>query len=372
MKTDVPFHILALDGGGVRGLVTAVILERLEQKLQKYNPSKPIRDYFDVIAGTSTGSLIACAVSKGLNASEIKDFYIHNSQIIFPPSRIVIHTLLNWIRLGSSHPIYSDEGLKMVLKYIFGNSKFGELTKPTIVTSYDTYNRQAIVFKNTKIAHQDIPVWEICRASSAAPVGFPGYEMTHEPFLEDLRLKGYAIPDNSGIPLIDGGVFANNPALCAIAERLRWNNQLPDNPKWNASIPTNVNQKDIIVASFGTGQHLKQIGAKQVKQWGALEWLSPRYDLPLLDVLFDGAGDAVCYIAQQIIGNSYFRFQPHFDENIPTFSAKQENLDAIIECTEKYLTQPEVDIKLDKLVEMLNYSERKQGTVNSEQLKVRN
>lgn len=353
MKTKLPFHILALDGGGVRGLVTAVVLERLEKKLQKHQPHKLIADYFDVIAGTSTGSLIACALSKGLSASEIKDFYIHNSQIIFPPSKILVHSILNWIRLGSSHPIYRDRGLKMVLKYIFGNLKFGELKKPTIVTSYDTYNRQAVVFKNTKLAHEDIAIWEICRASSAAPIGFPGYEMKHKPFLDDLRLKGYAIPENSGIPLIDGGVFANNPALCAIAERLRWNNKLPDNPKWNASIPENVSQKDIIVASFGTGQQVKKIGAQQVKQWGALEWLSPRNDLPLLDVLFDGAGDAVCYIAEQIFGNYYFRFQPHFDKNIPTFSAKQENLDAMIECTEKYLTQPEVDIKLNRLVETL-------------------
>ena len=274
MKTNVPFSILALDGGGVRGLVTAVILERLEKKLQKYEPRKLLTDYFDVIAGTSTGSLIACALSSCLSASEIKDFYIYNSQIIFPPSRILVHSILNWIRLGSSHPIYSDEGLKMVLKHIFGNREFGELKKPTIVTSYDTYNRQAVVFKNTKIAHQDIPIWQICRASSAAPIGFPGYEMKHKPFLEDLRAKGYAIPENGGIPLIDGGVFANNPALCAIAERLRWNDRLPDNHKWNALIPQSVDQKDIIVASFGTGQQVKKIGAEQVKHWGALEWLS--------------------------------------------------------------------------------------------------
>ena len=93
MKTNVPFHILALDGGGVRGLVTAIILERLEQKLREHHPDKPMQDYFDVIAGTSTGSLIACAVSLGLSASEIKDFYLHNSQIIFPPIRIIVHSL---------------------------------------------------------------------------------------------------------------------------------------------------------------------------------------------------------------------------------------------------------------------------------------
>ncbi|MBE9215146.1 patatin-like phospholipase family protein [Plectonema cf. radiosum LEGE 06105] len=358
MRADVPFRILSLDGGGVRGLVTAIILERLENKLQKYEPHKPLLDYFDVIAGTSTGSLIACALAKGLKAREIKDFYIHNSQNIFPPSRIFIHSIFNLIRLGSTQPIYSDEGLRMVLKYIFENMTFGDLIKPTIVTSYDTYNRQAVVFKNTKVAHQTIPVWEICRASSAAPIGFPGYEMKHRAFLEDWQKNGYAIPPQSGIPLIDGGVFANNPALCAIAERLRWNNNLPDNPKWNDLISENVQQNDIVVASFGTGQHIKKIGAKQVKQWGALEWLSPRDDLPLLDVLFDGAGDAVCYIAEQIIGSTYFRFQPNFNQSIPTFSAQQQNIDAMIKCTEKYLSQPKVDCKLDKLVEILNPSIR--------------
>ncbi len=356
MRTDMPFRILALDGGGVRGLVAAVVLESLERKLQKYEPHKPLTDYFDVIAGTSTGSLIACALSKGLTAREIKDFYINNSQNIFPPSRIFIHSILNFIRLGYSHPIYSDEGLKKVLKYIFGNSTFGELNKPTIVTSYDTYNRQAIVFKNTKIAHQDIPIWEICRASSAAPIGFPGYEMKNKAFLEDLQKKGYEIPPKSGIPLIDGGVFANNPALCAIAERLRWNSKLPNRSKWNNQLSEHVEQRDIIVASFGTGQYIKQIGVKQIRKWGILEWLNLSQDLPLLDVLFDGAGDAVCYIAEQIIGSTYFRFQPHFDQNIPTFNAKQENIDAILKCTEKYLTKPEVNIKLDKLVETLNPS----------------
>ncbi|MEA5594147.1 patatin-like phospholipase family protein [Rivularia sp. UHCC 0363] len=358
MRTSVPFRILSLDGGGVRGLVTAIILEGLEKKLQKHEPRKPLLDYFDVIAGTSTGSLIACALAKGLNASEIKNFYIHNSQNIFPPSRILVHSILNLIRLGSSQPIYSDDGLRMVLKHIFEDLKFGELIKPTIVTSYDTYNRQAVVFKNTKIAHHNIPIWQICRASSAAPIGFPGYEMKHQDFVEDWRKNGYEIPPQSGIPLIDGGVFANNPALCAIAERLRWNKDLPDNPKWNDLISENVHQNDILVASFGTGQHVKQIGTKQVKQWGALEWLSPRDDLPLLDVLFDGAGDAVCYIAEQIIGNTYFRFQPNFKKEIPTFSAKQQNIDAMIKCTEQYLSQPKVDHKLDQLVGILNPSIR--------------
>ena len=356
MRTNVPFNILSLDGGGVRGLVTSIILESLDNKLKKYNPQKPLTDYFDIIAGTSTGGLIACALAKGLNAREIKNIYINNSQTIFPPNKILIHTILNLIRLGSTQPIYGDEGLRTVLKDVFENLKFGELNKPTIVTSYDTYNRQSVVFKNTKIAHQNIPVWEICRASSAAPIGFPGYEMKNKDFLEDWQSKGYLIPDNSGIPLIDGGVFANNPALCAIAERIRWNKELPENPKWNTSLAENVNQQDIVVASFGTGQHIQQIGAKQVKQWGALEWLNPGNDLPLLDVLFDGADDAVCYIAEKIVGNTYFRFQPHFDRNISTFIARQENIDAMIKSTEKYLSKPEIDSKLNRLVQILNPS----------------
>jgi len=257
------------------------------------------------------------------------------------------------IRIGYSQPIYDGKGLERVLKQELEETLFKDLVKPTIVTSYDTYNRQAVVFKNTKTAHENIPVWEICRSSAAAPVAFPGYEMTNEGFLQDWREKGFETPQEGGIPLIDGGVVANDPALCAIAERLRWNSTPPTNPKWNALVEEKVNLENILVASFGTSQNLNRIGIAEARGWGLLEWASPRRGIPLLDVFFDGSSDAVSYISEEILDSRYLRFQPRFYQNLPAFSAKPSNIAAMQQLTEKFLNQQEIDNKLNQLVNML-------------------
>ncbi len=351
MSANSNFRILSLDGGGIRGLITAIVLERLEEKLKKHDASKGIIDYFDVIAGTSTGSIIACALAKGYNAAKIKNLYLSTAYKIFPQSKIVINDLLN--RVGLGRPLFDGEGLEMVLKTEFDGLSFGDLAKPVLVVSYDTYNRQAVVFKSTKNEHKNLPIWEICRSSAAAPVAFPGYEMRNVDFIQDWRQNGYRIPDSGGIPLIDGGVVANDPALCAIAERLRWNTQGPSNPKWAALGEEKVKLEDIVVASFGTGRNVKSIGVKEVKEWGRAEWLNFNKGLPLIDVFSDGADDAVCYIIQQIIDREFFRFQPQLEQDISSFIAKEENIRAMEENAQKFLNTPEIDQRLDQLIQKL-------------------
>ncbi len=347
-------RILSCDGGGIRGLISAAMLERLEQKLKQHEPSKRLIDYFDIIAGTSTGSLIACGLAKGLNAREIKSLYIRRGIEIFPPFSEVAYNILLRIRIGFSQPIYDGKGLERVLKQELEEALFRDLAKPTIVTSYDTYNRQAVMFKNTKPAHENIPVWEVCRSSAAAPVAFPGHKMTNQDFLQDWKEKGFKIPQEGGIPLIDGGVVANDPALCAIAERLRWNEKLPSNPKWSNAIgQQKVGIEKIVVASFGTGQNLNRIGNTEAREWGLLEWASPRRGIPLLDVLFDGSSDAVSYVAEEILNSKHFRFQPHLNQDLPAFSANSGNIEAMQQVTETFLSQPGIDDKLNRLVNML-------------------
>jgi len=354
-------HILSLDGGGIRGLVTTVMLERLEHKLKEHDPNKLLRDYFDIIAGTSTGSIIACGVAKGIAASKIKDFYIQEGIKIFPPFRDVFGSLLSRVSPGFSQPIYDGEGLDSVLQTngVFGQMLFEDLEKPTLVTSYDTYNRQAVVLKNTQQECEKIPVWEVCRASSAVPAAFPAHLLKHEPFLnywENEKKKEIA-KDGQGercLPLVDGGMVANNPALCAIAERIRWNDsteRLPA-PKWN--IPQMVELKDILVASFGTGQNVDQIDVVEASNWGVLEWASPRKGIPLLDVVFDGSSDAVDYITSQILKEkNYFRFQPNLVQDFPGFNANPGKLRAMQIFSRNFLDTPEVDGKLQQLVDAL-------------------
>jgi uncharacterized protein len=314
MSTPNTQCILSCDGGGIRGLITAVMLERLEQKLQEQNPETPLKDYFDLIAGTSTGSLM-------------------------------VRAWLNRVRLGFSQPIYDGKGLEEVLRSdnVFGSMQFKDLP-PTLITSYDTYNRQAVVMVNTKPAYAHIPIWEVCRASAAAPTAFPAHLMSEPNFIAALEQKGCAIPLNArgqkAIPLIDGGIFANNPALCAVVDRLRWE----DKPE----------SSDLTIASFGTGQNVKEIGLDAAREWGALEWLSPRKGIPLLDTLFDGSSDVVDHAIQGLLPEcNYHRFQPTLEADLPAFQAGADNLSRMIEASDRYLNQPHVDQKLNQLAALL-------------------
>ena len=279
-----PYRILSLDGGGIRGLMTAVWLARLEAEL-----GSPLHEHFDLVAGTSTGALLGCGVSKGVPAAKMVTLYEEEGASIFPnrASRL-------WNRAtrlfsdGVSAPKYDGAGLEKALKGVFGTTLFKNLkVKPTLVTAYDVLGREAVVFKNTKAAHRQLRVWEICRASAAAPAYFPAHEMA---------------VGGADLPLVDGGVVANNPTACAIAEAVRINSEAR---KSGVTDPEPAEIEHFVVASFGTGESIRRITADEAREWGASEWA-----LPLIDVLFDGSADAVDYIARQLVDpENYFRFQ---------------------------------------------------------------
>lgn len=303
------YRILSIDGGGVRGLVAAVWLNRLEALLQA-----PLREHFDLIAGTSTGSIVACALSMGMSAEAIVNFYLTQSREVFPggASRA-------WSRFGRSitqgfdAPRYDGKGLERVLRRVFGTIPYGDLQTRTLVTSYDALNREALVLKNDRPVYNRIPVWEVCKASSSAPVYFPAHL---------LNLDGQTIP------VIDGGVVANNPTACAIAEAVRINQ--------GRSTDKRVGIDQFLVASFGTGETIRPVTAKQSQEWGALEWV-----IPLIDVLFDGSADAVDYIAQYTLtAGNYFRFQTPLDTAYDDLdNADATNLNALVGVAENYLRQ---------------------------------
>ena len=205
---------------------------------------------------------------------------------------------------------------------------FGELdTKPVLVFSYDTLNRQSIVFKNTKQEHQEIPVYQICKASSSAPTYFPAHVM---------RMG------KADVPLIDGGVIANNPTACAIAEAIRINKE--KTPARQCEVT------DFIVASFGTGEATRPISIDEAQEWGALEWA-----IPIIDVLFDGSTDAVDYIARQVIDDDrYFRFQCKLEKAYDDMdNADKTNLNALIAVGQNYLTTQGGEQKLGQLAAVL-------------------
>lgn len=317
------FKVLSIDGGGIRGLVAAVWLARLEEKL-----SKPLYKHFDLIAGTSTGSLLACGIAKGIKASDMVTLYRDRGKQIFPStlSRLWSRTT-RLFSDGTSAPKYDGIGLDAVLQDVFGNTTFGRLKSPTLVTAYDTFGRRAIVFKSSKADHEGLRIWDVCRASCSAPSYFPAHVM-------DLN----GAPN---VPLIDGGVVANNPTACAIAEAAKIG---------SSKSSKQFGLQDIVVASFGTGELVRPIGPDQASGWGALEWA-----VPLIDVLFDGSADSVNYIATQLLDkNHYFRFQTQLQEAYDDLdNADATNLSALQRLAAHYLTGLGGDDLLDELVERI-------------------
>ncbi|PIE22824.1 MAG: patatin [Planctomycetota bacterium] len=316
-----PYRVLALDGGGIRGLMTAVWLEALEKRLQR-ELGQSLTESFDLVAGTSTGSILACAISSGLSASEIRQMYVKEAAAIFPGrlSRI-------WSRLGRffdeglSAPKYDGLGLEAALRRLFGDLRFGELQiKPTLVTSYNTLTRCATVFKNTRERFADLCVWELTKASSAAPTYFAAQLLS---------------VDGVEAPYIDGGLAANNPAACAIAEAIR-----------DSGRPLS----EIVVASFGTGESTRSISIKEAQEWGALEWA-----IPVIDVLMDGAADTTEYIVKQLLApEHYFRFQTPLDDAYDDMdNADNTNLGALQNLALAYLRKREVKRGIERLTELL-------------------
>lgn len=192
------FRILALDGGGVRGTFTASFLAELEKMTDKR-----LADYFDLIAGTSTGGIIALALGLGIPPNEILDFYLKEGPLIFRNigAEGFIRSTRHWFR-----PKHPREPLKAALERVFGNRKIGASTCRLVIPAFDAVNGQVHVFKTAhhERLKQDYKVLAVdaALATSAAPTFFESYTNSN-----DQRF-------------IDGGVWANCPAATAILESI--------------------------------------------------------------------------------------------------------------------------------------------------------
>ena len=192
--TGIPrFQILSLDGGGIRGVFTAAILAAIEKDLKVR-----ITDHFDLIAGTSTGGIIAIALGLGLSPAGILEFYRdHGPRIFGNPLRL--RSAQWWLRRK-----YDPAALETGLRAVLGERAFGESTKRLVVPAYNLGEDDVYIFRtpHAERLRRDYVVraWQAALATSAAPTYFPACRAV------------------DGMRLIDGGVWANNPALVAVIE----------------------------------------------------------------------------------------------------------------------------------------------------------
>jgi len=314
-------RILTLDGGGIRGLVSAIWLEALQQRLSAAGKGT-VRDHFDLIAGSSTGTLIAMGLGIGMTPTEIAKWYETLGEDVFPGiAERLWSRVTRTFNQGLSAPRYSPKGLERVLKQVFGERTLADVAPRIVTIAYDTISRNPLFFKSFKSEHANILLWEVCRAATAAPTYFPAHLMTIE-----RRRRA----------LIDGGVVANNPTACAIAEAVQLNG--------DASLD------GIVLLSMGTGETTRPISERDAVSWGALEWA-----IPIIDVLFDGSADSVDYIAGRLLGNGhYFRLQTPLKRGYDDFdNVDRTNLTALRKTAEAHLDQPQTQALLDQVVALL-------------------
>lgn len=195
------FKILAIDGGGIRGLYSAKLLQVLEARSKT-----PIVDHFDMVCGTSTGGLIALALAMGFPAAEITNFYKLHGPEIFPRMLPLWGKVKQLIGRGK----YSNEPLRKVLEELFGDRRVGDSKCLMCITSYSVTKARPYIFRfdhpEGNLARDNgVRCVDVALATSAAPTYFPV-----------VKIHG------NSEQLIDGGICANNPAIVGLMEALRY------------------------------------------------------------------------------------------------------------------------------------------------------
>jgi patatin-like phospholipase/acyl hydrolase len=234
------FQILALDGGGIKGLFSAAVLAHIEEDLQI-----DITEYFDLIVGSSTGGIIALGLGLGLRPKRLVDFYAQRGPGIFR-GLYGLRSIGHWLFRK-----FSQQALCEALKSpdVFGDRKLGDSKKPLVITSYDLGDDDVYLFKSPHHAHLKrdwkVPAWQVALATSAAPTYFPPCRHV----------------DN--IRHVDGGLWANNPTLVGIAEAVSM-----------FGVPLD----QISVLNLGTSDEVVR-RPKHLNWGGKVLWAKPAVDL---------------------------------------------------------------------------------------------
>jgi patatin-like phospholipase/acyl hydrolase len=330
-------RILSLDGGGIRGIIPAQILVRLEQVLQKRtgNTAARIADFFDLVAGTSTGGILTClylcpGVRNSLgsgrprySAQEAINGYLEYGPQIFKNS--FFHHIFSFFGLLDQK--YSDKNLVKYLEFLFGDTKLSELLKPCLITAYNIEKRYAHFFTQHDARQRieyDYLVKDVARATSAAPTYF-----------EPIKVHSLA---NKYFSLIDGGVIANNPSLLAFSEAWR---ELKGHPTI----------KEMVILSLGTGDDEKPIQYQKAKGWGDIGWIDP-----IINILMSGNAETVDYQLKTIFlaaqkEEQYLRINAKLPKSMVAIDNAQPNnmknlVDFGSQIADRYQAQLEEIVKL--------------------------
>ena len=328
----------------------------LERRIrQRAGGAAHVSDYFDLFAGTSTGGLIALAMTAPdpaapgrprVSAPELAAFYVEDGPRIFR------RTLLAKLRTvwGYAGPKYSLGPLAEAVQRRLGDVKLADAVREVVVASYDMTNREPFFFKRWRAREplgsseppaemRNHPIVDAALATAAAPTYFPSHEV-------------------GGRALVDGGVFANNPSIAAITEALK-----------RTAAGGRIETDDLLVVSIGTGVHEEGFDQRTVSRWGKVGWILPHGgEPPILGAVLDGASDGADHWAHMLLnhdpgapaparaeigrGPRYFRLQLRLDEAIPLDDAREHVLTDALPAAAAALIADH-DTELDEIADRL-------------------
>lgn len=266
-----------------------MLLRHLENKVLK----KSVYDTFDFFAGTSTGGIISLLLSTGMRMDDIYKFYTEEP----------VHKIFEGkLKLNPLDAVkYPSKDIEGVLSDIFKEAKLSNTAnqdKDVLITSYDIQAKQAVFFTNKDDRYKNIKLSDIARSTSAAPTYFEPYE-------------------HNGMLCVDGGLFANNPALSAYTEAVKL-----------------YPNEEIVVVSLGTGSLYNYVEADKIKKYNMLDWATK-----LFDYVSDGQSDTTEYILRKLMTpETYWRYQVRLSkDNSDMDNVSQSNLKDLENLTLSYV-----------------------------------
>lgn len=239
---DRRFRILAIDGGGIRGIFPASVLAGLEHR---YTGGRPIGAYFDLVAGTSTGGILALGLGAGYSGRELAELYIERGGEVFPPRREGLRGRVAAV-LGAAWQFaryrYDRDALQRLLQDQLGDRLLGESTLRLAIPAFEGRHSEVFVFKTPH---------------------HPDYHLDRRERMVTVGLATAAAPtyfralDHGGYTLVDGGVWANNPVMLGVIEALTC---------------FDVDRDQIDVLSIGCGDDPFHVKSAWRKAGGFIQW----------------------------------------------------------------------------------------------------
>ncbi|KAK1302500.1 hypothetical protein QJS10_CPB12g01500 [Acorus calamus] len=345
--------VLSIDGGGIRGIIPGTSLAFLESKLQELDgESVRLADYFDVIAGTSTGGLVTAMITAPgkdnrplFTGKEIVDFYLQHCPKIFPQRSGLTAAAQNLIE-AMKGPKYDGKYLHSLVRQLLGETRLDKTLANVVIPTFDikllqptiftTYNAKTEALKNPLIS-------DVCISTSAAPTYLPAHLF---------EVKDTKLGTSKAYNLIDGGVSANNPTLVAISHVTK--EIFQKNSDFFPIKPMEYGK--FLVISLGTGSAKEEgkYNANEAAKWGLLGWLYNNGSTPIIDTFNQSSSDMVdihvSILFQALMcEKNYLRIQDDtlMGDTSSVDVATKKNLQDLLKVGQNLLKKPVSRVNLD-------------------------